>query len=448
MRFILAGAGLAIFAGTAVGQQPAPAIEPTHPECVAPGAPAAPSARGLATDSLCVTRSAAIAVALAANPQIQIAGAQAQQARARKVEGVALPDPQFTAEWDYSKWPFGAGGGVDRILGAELTVPFIDKFRLNGRIGTAGIRQSEFDSIAVRQAIASQTAQTYDSLLAALRHRADLQQDDSLARDFLTKTQARFDAGTVPRLDVVNAQVAVAQSDNELITNERDIANARASLDRLLGRPLTAPVATADSLAVPAAPPGVERLVAIAAAHRPELASLQSQVQGAHASTDLAREFWLPDLTVGVSRDYLAPSPGYVTTAISFPIPILYWNHSRGEIAEARYYEQELEATYRDAQAAVAQDVQVAYATATAALRQAILLRDQLLPAAAQAYRIATASYGLGGSSALEVNAARLALVDAESQYTDALAAASSARWDLERAIGTSLTAAASGGNP
>ena len=61
------------------------------------------------------------------------------------------------------------------------------------------------------------------------------------------------------------------------------------------------------------------------------------------------------------------------------------------------------------------------------------------------AYRIAAASYGLGGSSALEVNAARVALLDAESQYTDALAAATSARADLERATAAPLATFAPG---
>jgi cobalt-zinc-cadmium efflux system outer membrane protein len=444
---------LASMASALPGQQTVQggALAPPIPETVVPPECATPVHPTAAHDSVtrdqpvCLSRSGAIALALAANPQIEIAGAQAQQARALKIAGVALPDPVGSVEWDGSPAPFGIGGQIDRIVGATITVPFIDKFRLNGRIGTAGIHQSEFDSVAVRQAIASQTAQTYDSLLSALRHHVNLIEADSLAQDFLRKTQARFDAGTVARLDVVNAQVAVAQERNAMIANTRDIANARASLNRLVGRPLGAPVLTSDSLTVPPALPDQGMLAAAALRNRPELASLQAQLTGARATTSLAREFWLPDFTLGVSKDYLVPSPGYFTTALSFPIPVLYWNHSRGEIAEDRFREQELDATYRDTRAAVGQDVRVAYATAQTALDQAVFIRDQLLPSARQAYRIAAASYGLGGSSELEVNAARAALLDAESQYTDALAAASSARADLERAIGASLASFGSG---
>ena len=262
---------------------------------------------GAATGTGPLTRSAspaptAIARALVANPQLQIAGAQAHQARARKVQGVALPDPTFGAELDNSKAPFGIGGDTGRILGASITVPFFDKFRLNGRIGSAGIQQSQFDSVAVRQSIASQTLADLRLAARGAAPSGQPRQADSLARDFATKTRARFDAGTVARLDVINADVAVGQVGNELIANERDIANARSSLESpARAAPLGAPIATADSLDVPPPLPELAVLEAAALRSRPELASLQSQRTGARATTQLAREFWLPDLTIGVS---------------------------------------------------------------------------------------------------------------------------------------------------
>ncbi|MES1259729.1 MAG: TolC family protein, partial [Gemmatimonadota bacterium] len=396
MRYqaLLSAFALALVARAAAAQNPGQSNAPSPaasadlvvaPECVL-----------RAGDSTCVSRRAAIVRALASNPQLRMAGAVADQARASRVQAVALPDPTLGAELDNSKAPFGLGGYTGKVVGASITVPFFDKFRLNGRIGSAGIQQSQFDSVTVRHAIASQTSQTFDSLLAALRHRANLQQADSLARDFAAKTRARFDAGTVARLDVVNADVAVGQVGNDLIANERDIANARSSLNRLLGRPLGAPIAASDTLGVPSALPDLAALESAALANRPELASLESQRSGARAATQLSKEFWLPDLTVGISKDFLAdPQPGYFTTGISMPIPLFYWNHSKGEIAVNRFRETELEAAYRDTQAAVGQDVRSAYAAAATALRQAIYIRDQLLPAARQAYRIASASYAL-----------------------------------------------------
>ena len=50
-----------------------------------------------------------------------------------------------------------------------------------------------------------------------------------------------FLAGTVPKVDVVKAQVDVSQAENDLIANDRTLITARASLNRLLGRTGGAP---------------------------------------------------------------------------------------------------------------------------------------------------------------------------------------------------------------
>jgi cobalt-zinc-cadmium efflux system outer membrane protein len=113
----------------------------------------------------------------------------------------------------------------------------------------------------------------------------------------------------------------------------------------------------------------------------------------------------------------------------------------RGEIAESKHRERELSAANRDLQAQIAQDVRAAYASASTSLRQAVYLRDELLPSAREAYRVASVSYSLGGSSALDVLDAQRSLIDAQTQFADALAAANSARADLSLAVGRSADA-------
>lgn len=92
--------------------------------------------------------------------------------------------------------------------------------------------------------------------------------------------------------------------------------------------------------------------------------------------------------------------------------------------------------------------MQTAYASASTALRQAIFIRDELLPEAREVYRVASVSYGLGGSSALELLDAKRTLLAAESQYIDALGAANDALAALELAIGAPLPPAAPGEHP
>lgn len=437
MRSLFGLCALAAF-GSAASAQGAPGQ-------MLPTAAATSRATGAAsplqpTDSLRLTRRQAIAQALLNNPQITVAREQTAQARARRVEAVSIPDPALTYSYDQQPRLFNFGSAGARNVGVGLTIPFPDKLRLQGTAAAADVRNYEANYRLVQQQIIEAASATYDSLLVALRHRADLQQARALSTDFLKRTEARFNAGTAAKLDVIKARVDVAQADNALIANEADVANAQAAMNRLLGRVVGAPIAPQDSLTIPAALPDSSTIEQIAVQNRPELASLQSQMRTASANTGLLREFWIPDFTVGFSRDYLIPGSAAFSTGITMPLPAFFWQHTEGTIAESQHRERELAASYRDARAQVTQDVRSAYATASTSLRQVIFLRDQLVPSAREAYRVASISYSLGGSSALEVIDAQRTLLDAESQLADALAAANIARADLERALGVPLS--------
>ena len=395
--------------------------------------------------ALTLTRRQAVDTALAHNPQLTVAREQLAQARAQATETAAFPDPTLNGDLNGQRTVTGFKTNTGSDIGVGLTLPFPTKFVLLNKVGNANVDAVAFNYDQLRQQTASQTAQAYDALIVALRHRADLRVGDSLARDFLTKTQVRFDAGTAARLDVLKAQVDLGQAENDLLANQRDLANARAALNRLLGRPLGFGVEAAESLSVPPTLPAVDSLVSLAQLRRPELQGLASQQRGASAATALAQQYFLPDVNLSVAKNMTQGTPSTYTTGIGISVPLFFWNHQRGQVAESRHHERELAAAYSDLEAQVEQDVRVTYATAATALAQAVYLRDQLLPEARRAYDIALTSYGLGGSSALDVLDARRTLLDAESQYADALGAANDARADLERAVAGPFDAASAG---
>jgi cobalt-zinc-cadmium efflux system outer membrane protein len=396
-------------------------------------------------DALRLTRAQAIERALARNPALAAARAQVEQARAQVVVAGAIADPSlaFDVAGQTNAFKLNSGNASDQTLG--VTVPFPGKLGLRRNVATADLRAAEFNLAQLRQQVASQAAQAYDAILVALRHREDLQQAKELAADFVNKTQARFQAGTVPRVDVIKAQTDLAQAENDLITNDRAIITARASLNRILGRMGGAPIETADTLEVPGSLASIETLERIAGTSRPEVQSLDAQLEGARAATKLANQYWAPDLFVSVARNAADNTPTTYTSAIGFGIPIFYRQHLHGEVAAARYREEELTANLADIRAQVSLDVQTAFASASAALRQAIFIRDKLLPEASEVYRVASVSYGLGGSSALELLDAKRTLLAAEAQYVDALGAANDAYASLELAIGAPLPPAAPG---
>jgi len=237
MRLILGLCALAI-SGGALSAQTLDATRQTSARN-----PYAPRLQG--ADSLHLTRHQAIVEALTRNAQLEIAREQTAQARARRATGISIPDPILTAGYDQLNGPLSFGGAPSRPVSIDLAVPFPTKFRLNSRIGWADIHASESNYRLQQQTIALQASATYDTLLIALKNRDILRETRTLTSDFLNRTQARYEAGTAAKLDVIQAQVSLAQSDNDLIANERDIATAQASLNRTLGRVIGASISPA-----------------------------------------------------------------------------------------------------------------------------------------------------------------------------------------------------------
>jgi outer membrane protein, heavy metal efflux system len=386
-----------------------------------------------------LSRAQAAAEALARNPALAAARAQVAEARAAVTIATALADPTIAldAAGQTNAFNPGSGNASDQSFG--VTVPFPGKIGLRRAVATADVRAAEFNLTQLQQQIASDAVQAYDAILVAERHRDDLQQNRQLAADFVQKTQARFLAGTVAKVDVVKAETDLAQAENDLIANERAIATARASLNRLLGRSGGAPVEATDTLEVPLPLPQVEALEQLAGSSRPEIQSLQAQLEGARAATRLANRFWQPDVSLSLERNAVSGTSSTYTTTAGFGVPLFFWQHRRGEVAQAQHREEELTANIADIRAQISLEVQTAYTSASTALRQAIFIRDKLLPEAQEVYRVASVSYGLGGSSALDLLDAKRTLLAAESQYVDALGAANDAIAALQLAVGAPL---------
>jgi cobalt-zinc-cadmium efflux system outer membrane protein len=210
-------------------------------------------------------------------------------------------------------------------------------------------------------------------------------------------------------------------------------------LNRLLARSQGAPIDLTDELEIPMPLAGLDTLEKLALASRPEVLINASDIQGAAISTNLASKYWLPDISLVLSRNYTEGSPAAYSTVGSVTLPLLFWQHNKGDIAEAKHRQAELAATANDLNAQVDLDVRTAYSNASTAIRQAAYIHDQLLPEAREAFQIASSSYALGGSSALDLLDAKRTMLDAENQYADALGAANDAVADLEKAVGAPL---------
>jgi cobalt-zinc-cadmium efflux system outer membrane protein len=119
----------------------------------------------------------------------------------------------------------------------------------------------------------------------------------------------------------------------------------------------------------------------------------------------------------------------------------VFFDRNRGGVLEARYRLARAEEERRSAEVRLGQALAEVYHSLTTAYRDATLIQRDVLPAAQEAFDVATEGYRQGKFGFLEVLDAQRTLFDTKGQYLEALSAYHKAVADAERLIGEPLSA-------
>jgi cobalt-zinc-cadmium efflux system outer membrane protein len=261
----------------------------------------------------------------------------------------------------------------------------------------------------------------------------------SLARRLREIAQARFDAGDVPQLEVVQADLEAARADAELqlARQEEEVAGSR--LNALLNEPKDSHWELADTLESLPAVPSLEELDARAFQSSPDLQSVRQKAAIEQARTNLLRAERIPDFSAGIGADF--NNPGSYTAGLrgqlSMAIPI--FSRNQGEIAQSVATQHQISRQLRAQQKIIESEVQAAVLEFGARASQVKIFHDNLVPAAKRLAGMAEDSYKAGQSSILTVIDARRNTNQVQGEFLDSLLAAHAAFAALEEAVGAPL---------
>lgn len=137
------------------------------------------------------------------------------------------------------------------------------------------------------------------NFLGLLKAREDVRAaQDSLARlqEQLKVTRAFYDVGLKPRLDVLQAEVDLAQAEDNLIESKNSVETQHARLNTLLNIPLTADVEYEGSLDYTPFSQTIEQVLTRAYHNRPDLYIAAKSVEIALKDESIARSGYYPQL--------------------------------------------------------------------------------------------------------------------------------------------------------
>jgi cobalt-zinc-cadmium efflux system outer membrane protein len=242
----------------------------------------------------------------------------------------------------------------------------------------------------------------------------------------------RLQSGAAPRLEALQAELALAQADNDQETARGRLVAARAALNTALGRGPEAPADPADPFDAGAIPADIAAMIA----RSPDVVALDREIDEAVARERLAMAMRRSDPTIsGGALFDSSPEFTYGWRAgVTVAVPLFTRHNAEVQVETARVSQLRAE---RDARiATLTGDATAAAARAQAARGQYLRYRDEIVPQLATIESMAEDSYRSGQTNlaaflqALQAaREVRLRATDAGLEYQTALA-------DLERALG------------
>jgi len=397
--------------------------------CLAAALLFAPAA-ALGQSAAPLTLDAAIARAIASNRSL----AAARLALPGAVAGVGVAGERLNPELSYEY----AKETPHQAIAAAFPIELGGKRqrRIDLAHATVSAQEAEIAKIAVD--LRDRVRRAYFALVGSNRRVALADDIVGLATRVRDAAQARFNAGDVPRLELVQSELALVESENEASAARGEARAATGELNVLLAQPIDASIVPADDLSRGTLP-SLEAAIALASGANADLIVLDRQIAEQTARRDLAVALKTPDVTAGAAYTYDAQpefSHGY-RASVALTVP-LFTRHNAGvavEDAELARLKAARDATAIELRGTVA----AALARATAARDQLLRSTAESLPRAQEVERMAQDSYSSGQSGLVTLLQALQFTRDVRRRNLDAGAEYQRALADLERAIGAPL---------
>ncbi len=409
----------------------------------------------------------AVITALAQNPTVLEALEQIRLTKGViiQISAEALPQigPSFTYQWTDPNLGssgggiVGAGGGGRslrsdifynvRITGTQLVFNY-STFRAIR--GTFFQRDSAY--FALRNTVDSTIALVKTQFYQVIVNRELIvvqEESVNLLESQLKDQQNRFEAGTVPRFNVLQAQVQLYNQIPQLIAARNAYRISILQLAKILGldfnpaRGISAPLRASGDLVY--IPRKIDLLAAIEEGkrNRPFLKQQRANVLNAIEQVHVAIGSWLPNVNANGGGEWVSSpinssfgdvSKGWLTTATgSWPI----WDSGMawGKIQQQRAILSQQEITYDDDERQVELEIQQA-ASNLLQNRELIQATQKNQETAEEAVRLAKARLDAGAGTQLDVLNAQVQLTTAQSTYLQALFGYNSSLAEFDRATG------------
>jgi cobalt-zinc-cadmium efflux system outer membrane protein len=334
-----------------------------------------------------LTLAAALQQALEKNPDI----ATARLARTASAAGIAVAEEWLNPEIAYEASRETPKQSVTGTYPIELGHK--RQYRIDLAKAVAATGEASYTQVLA--VVRAEVRRTYFESVAADRRLAFAQDLRDLAVRVGDAARARFQAGQVPEIEVVQTDLALSAVDNEVTAARGEVTATRAELNALIGQAPDTPLTLVDDLSTGEVPPAATA-VAQALQSNAELAVLDRRLVEQQFRRAVANSLRTPDVSVGPALTWDAQPEFSVGWRLNFAVTLpVFATHKAGVIAEDAEMAR-LSAERAATAARVTGSVSAALARATAAHEQLQRYQTETLPRIEALERMAQVSYTSG----------------------------------------------------
>ena len=384
-----------------------------------------------------------------------LSGTQTDAARAQRLTELQalLPDVEFNAHEAVSQVDLAAEGlripGFPTIIGpfgytdlrAYLTWSLVDVKSLRTYMAAKHqFTAAQLSELDARDMVVLTVGNAYMRVLADQGLVDSFIAQVATSKVSLDQANAKHDAGTSPKIDVLRAQVDYQSLQQQLIVAQNAFDKDKLALARVIGLSLEQkfnlsdkePYAVFDTF-------DVDAMIKQARANRKDLASMVEQTEAAVQQRKAATADRYP--TVKFDGDYgvigvnLGTSHGTGNAAGTMSVPVFKEYGLRGEAEVAQSQLDTQKAQLSDLNAQVDADVRDALLDIEAAQKQVEVSRSSV-DLATEALSEAQQRYVNGVDDNLAVSQAQRSVAQANDQYVSSLYRSNVAKLSLARALG------------
>ena len=232
--------------------------------------------------------------------------------------------PKWTGQYLYSKYNTassytGTSGASSAIASKDyfnfstsVTQPLFSGGSIysNYRLEKIGVDVSRADLETVKKDLVLQVREGYFNILKAEKFLVVAQQAVKQFEAQLEVTKAFFEVGIVPKNDLLQAEVRLANARQGLVKAENDLAVAKASFNILLRREVSDPLSVVDILEYKPFPLRFEESLEEALRQRPEIKSAELKVAQATEGVRIAKSGFFPVISLSGTYNKLSEEPG------------------------------------------------------------------------------------------------------------------------------------------